>query len=79
MSEASTVGWNASSRRSVATTVRRNGGRARYQRRGQDMAGDVGVTVALDGVPGRAAVYSVAKDVTSAGDTGCLTSKAVVH
>jgi len=32
------------------------------------MAGDVRVTVALDGVPGRAALYSVSKDVTSAGE-----------
>jgi hypothetical protein len=41
------------------------------------MAGDVKVTVALDGYRPGATLHSVARDVTSAGECKCLTSKAV--
>jgi ATP-dependent RNA helicase DeaD len=52
---------------SVARVTRRDGGRARYQRRAHDRASDATVTAALDGYPAGAALHSVAEDATSTG------------
>jgi hypothetical protein len=51
MSEAQAVGWNASSRPVRYDDCRCNGGRARCQCRGRDMAGNARVNAALDRYP----------------------------